>query len=304
MKMKKKTVYITGATGRLGQAVLKRTNAVPLVRKPSGLKGEVSTDFSREQLKKILNDATAIFHLAGSVDTLDEKKMQEANVELTKKIVESTPKECKIIFAGSISVYGKKLAQIPANENTETNPDSPYANSKHAAEDIVSGHPNHIILRIGPLYGPQFEDYQRVLSLIEKGKMRLIGRGNNRIPFVHVDDVAEVIANCINKGTGTFVVAGEPLTQEDIFKIACKELGVQNVSKHVSVRTAVAIATLGEWKYKLVGKKPTLTKEHIGILAYDRVFDCTKAKKELGFSSRSLEQGIIEMMQSYRQKKK
>ena len=40
-------VYITGATGRLGSAVLARLpDAIPLVRKPSGLKNEIVTKLS------------------------------------------------------------------------------------------------------------------------------------------------------------------------------------------------------------------------------------------------------------------
>lgn len=293
-------VYITGATGRLGGAVLAKTGAIPLVRKASGLKNEIITDFSSGQLKRIFRDASCVIHIAGSVDTTDEGRMQEANVELTRRIVGALPTACRIVFSSSISVYGKKLAEIPASEKTGANPDSAYARSKYDAEKIVSTHQNHVILRIGTLYGPQFEDYHRVLGMIEKGKMSIIGDGSNRIPFVHVIDAADAVAASITRGRGTYVIAGEPLTQRRIYAIAARELGVPAPAKTIPRFVALVLASFREFAHHLGVKKPSFTSEHISVLAYDRVFDCARAMKDLGFSPRRLEDGIRAMSSDYK----
>ena len=298
-----KTIYLTGATGRLGREVLRMIpDATPLVRKDSGLEGQIVTDFSERELRGILNDADVIIHIAGSIDTLDKRKLQESNVELTRRMVASAPDKCRIIFAGSVSVYGKKLAHIPADEGTQTNPDSDYARSKLEAEKIVSEHPDHVILRIGTIYGPGFDDYYKVLSYIEKGKVRIIGDGSNRVPFVHVEDVADAFANAVSRGGGTYVIAGEPLTQKGLYSVAAKALNVPEPAAKVSRSAADLLASFQEFAYRLGGKKPVLTKEHIGVLANDRVFDCSKARKELGFNPRSLEHGILEMVLSYKKR--
>ena len=297
-------IYITGATGKLGRVVLEKTKAIPLVRRASGLENEIVTDFSEEQLKKILKDADAVLHIAGSVDTLNEKKMREANVELTRRIVAALPEKCRIVFAGSISVYGKRLAEIPADEETATKPDSFYARSKYQAEKIVAGHPNHVILRIGAVYGTQFEDYFKVLSIIDKGKMKIIGDGSNHIPFVNVGDVADVFANAINKGSGIYVITGDSITQKEVLDLAANGLRRKPLSGHVSMATVQLLTSAKEILYKLGGKKPIITNEHIGVLAYDRVFDCSKAKKELGFSPRSMINGLNEVVQEYRKRNK
>lgn len=296
-------VYITGATGRLGGAVLKRIDAVPLVRRESGLEGEIITDFSLAQLKRILKDAAVVVHIAGSVETWDPAKLKEGNVELTKMIVGAAPADCRIVFAGSVSVYGKELKEKPATEDTGTRPDSAYSRTKYEAERIVAKRPDHVILRIGTLYGPQFADYFRILSKLEKGKMRIIGHGKNRIPFVHVDDAAEAVKAAVKKGKGTYVIAGEPLSQERIFAVAARELGVAAPKKRVCRGLAMAGAVLGEKWCMLTGKKPKFTAEHVSVLAYDRVFDCSKAVEELGFSPRPLEQGITEIVQAYKRQK-
>ncbi len=308
-------IFITGATGRLGAAVLKLVpEATPLTRKPQslgslGTSRGVVTDFSTEQLSRILKDADVLIHLAGSVNTVDSRELKEANVELTRRLMHACPKRCRVIFASSISVYGKKLMELLADENTSARPDSSYSRSKYDAERLViSTHlDTYTIFRIGTIYGPGFEDYFRVLKVIEGQKMSIIGSGTNHIPFVHVDDIAKTIANAVTRSDagGIYVLAGDPeLTQEQIYSVAAKALGVPAPKKHINLAILLLAATWSELKYRFTKKKPSLSKEHVYVLAYDRVFNCSKAKREFGFSPRSLEQGIIGMVREYRGLKK
>jgi nucleoside-diphosphate-sugar epimerase len=295
-------VYITGASGKVGRAVFEAIDATPLVRKPSGLRGEIITDFSETDLRKILGNARAVVHIAGSVVTYDKKLLHEANVELTRRIASSIPDGCRLIFASSISVYGKKPISLPANETTPPAPDSEYAKTKREAEKLVANCPNHVILRIGTVYGPGFVDYFRILKRIENGRMRLIGDGKNRIPFVHIDDIVPVFRLAVSRGSGTYVLAGEGLSQERVFAIAAQELGVPAPVKKLGLNLAMLIAGMGEIWYRISGKAPALSREHIAVLAYDRAFDCKKARRELGFSPRALDSGIREMVREYRKR--
>ncbi|NYZ60187.1 NAD-dependent epimerase/dehydratase family protein [Candidatus Micrarchaeota archaeon] len=295
-------IYITGASGRLGRHVMRFVGAVPLVREAKGLPGEVVTDFSADSLGKVLKDADCVIHLAGSMRFWDAGEMRRTNVELTRKIVESSPEKCKIVLASSISVYGKKLKEIPADEATRTNPDSAYARSKWEAEEIVRKKGKHAILRIGTIYGQEFEDYFHILRMLEKGKMFITGDGRNRVPFVHVEDAAKAVASAVEKGQGTYVICGESRTQEDIFSIACKELGVAPPKKHVSFWFANLLGRIQELG-ALAGMNPKLTREHISILGKDRAFKWERAKRELGFHPRWAEEGIIEVVKEYKQRK-
>ncbi len=295
-------IYITGASGRLGRHVMRFVGAVPLVREAKGLPGEIVTDFSAESLRKILKDADCVIHLAGSMRFWDEGEMHRANVELTRKIVENSPDRCKIVLASSISVYGKKWKEIPADEATPTHPDSAYARSKWEAEEIARKKGKHAILRIGTIYGTEFEDYFNILHMLEKGKMFIIGDGRNRVPFVHVEDAAKAVAAAVEKGQGVYVVCGESRAQEDIYSIACRELGVRPPKKHVSFWMANLLGRLQELG-ALIGMKPKLTREHVSILGKDRAFKWERAKRELGFHPRWAEEGIIEVVKEYKQGK-
>lgn len=294
-------IYVSGATGRLGSSFMKLVpSAIPLVRKKSRLKKQKVTDFSVSQLEKILKNAEAVVHIAGSVKTYDKKDLYESNVGLTEKIVEASPPNTRIIFASSISVYGKKLKEIPADEDTECVPDSHYAKSKFLAEKAIMKKPNHAILRIGTIYGPQFSDYFRFLRLLQKKRMPLIGDGNNRVPFVHVEDVCLALQSAITSGRGIYNIVGEEKTQKEVYRIACDLLSVPEPKSSVPFGAAMAFAGTSEFFAKITGKKPFITKEHVAILGCDRVFDCSRAKKDLGFKPRSIEGGIVEVVGAFK----
>lgn len=300
-------IYLTGANGRLGQTVLHLLpDAIPLVRETKGLRHEKITDFSSPALRTLLADADAVIHLAGSMNFLDANEMWDTNVELTRKLVAATPAKARFVFASSISVYGKKLAEIPANEETRTHPDSPYAKSKLEAERLVlATNKNAVILRIGTVYGKGFEDYYQILGLIERGKMSVFGDGKNRISFVHVDDVAKTIAAAVKATSkpGVYVIAGESMPQKEIYALAAGKLGVPRPHRHINVPFALFFTWLEETKAKIKKSKPRLTGEHVHILASDRVFDCSKAKRALGFNPRPIETGISEMVAELKERK-
>ncbi len=297
-------IYLTGASGRLGQFVLQKTGAIPVVRKQSGLKNEIVSDFSEEELSRIFADADAIIHLAGSRDFLDIEKARKGNVELTRTVVSAASENTKIIFSSSISVYGKKMAELPADESSSVHPDTAYAKTKLEAERIVSQHLNHVILRIGPVYGEGFEEYFKVLRMIENGKMKIIGKGDNRIPFVHAEDVADAIANSLKKGNGIYILVGECLSQKEIFSIAAKALEVDAPKKHVSQFMAKLFSHYQLFKKNHLGGKAVFIPEDVAVLSSDRIFNCNKARRELGFAPRPLNKGISEMVDGYRKRNK
>ncbi|MGB9718979.1 MAG: NAD-dependent epimerase/dehydratase family protein [Candidatus Anstonellales archaeon] len=290
-------IYITGASGRLGRRLLDVfPKALPLSRKPIlGRKG-VLTNYSRSQLEKILKKNDVVLHVAGSMDFENEAELRKGNVEITENLAEALP-EGKIIYASSIAVYGKKPAEIPADEFTELNPDSAYARAKLEAENIVLNKNSwNAALRIATIYGPEYEDYFKIIKLIDKGRMIIFGNGENRIPFVHVEDVAYAFKLVYEKKAhGIYIISGKAEKQKEIYAYVANALGKK--PPWVSMPPDIAKTVAG-----LVGVK--FTQEHFDILSSDRVFDFAKAYNELGFAPRSLWNGIDEMVAVYKNKYK
>ncbi len=287
-------IYITGASGRLGKAVMRLLpQAIPINLRDDKL-----------NLKKEIADATHVIHLAGSLAFDNRKELWQGNYELTKRVVAALPKNACIVYASSISVYGKKLAKLPANELTPCYPDTEYAKSKYAAEQLVASHGNYAALRIGPIYGTDFSDYFKMIDILKKGKIQIIGHGKNHVPFVHVDDVAKAIKNSLNVQNGVYLISSNSLRQEEIFKLVCEKLGIVPPKRKINKNIAEILLRLTRPIRKLMGKGEFLTAEHINILANDRVFDCSKAKKYLKFKPRKTEDGIKEIVDLYLESRK
>jgi len=316
-------ILVTGGTGRIGSVLIERLlekgeGVRALVRDgeraiflPKGAELYYGDITKKETLLNAYKDVSAVVHLAAIVDyRIGEEKMRDVNVEGTRNVLETCPKNIRrFIHCSSISVYGNRLGRTPADEETGTNPSSPYGRTKKEAEDVVlqfSGSVPTTVLRFGVVYGKGFsEGFFPVLGLLEKGKVGILGNGKNKIPFVHVDDVVDAILLAIEKdvpsGNVYNIVGRDELTQKEVFEIACRHLGVKAPKKKTPVFLAKLLVSAMNVAALVGGKKQKILCEHIDVLSSNRVFSTKKAEKELGFRARvPLEDGIKEVVSYYR----
>ena len=162
----------------------------------------------KEFLKKHLNDADIIHHLAGVTDVAYVKS--EANSELdkrilsigvdgTKNILKIMPKKCKIIFPSTHVVFeGLKKVKRNILEDSKTMPVLTYAKSKVQNEiDIKNSNKNYIILRLGSVYGYSTDTmrinimpnlFSKITS--QNGTIKLFAGGKQLKSLVNIIDVA------------------------------------------------------------------------------------------------------------------
>ncbi len=122
------------------------------------------TILDNEFLKKHLNGADIIFHLAGvtnvayvrddSNDKLDNK-IKTVAITGTNNIINNSPKNSKIIFPSTHVVFeGLRKPKKNLTEKDKTFPILMYSKSKLENEfDIIKSKRNYIILRLGSVYG-------------------------------------------------------------------------------------------------------------------------------------------------------
>jgi len=108
----------------------------------------------------------------------------------------------RFVFASSAAVYGSPT-RLPVAENTPTHPQSPYAESKLAAEDYLRRYSGAcrmrlVVLRYANVYGPRQRAHGEsgvvcaLMSQILAGRPAVInGDGMQTRDFVYVSDVAE-----------------------------------------------------------------------------------------------------------------
>jgi len=316
-KSRENIALVTGASGRLGrhlvEALLKRNFKVRAL-----LHAGADTNFPKKveifpgdvrdikTIEPAVTGVNFVYHLAALLDySAPKKKLFEINAHGTKNMLEACVRKAhsigRFIYCSSTAVFGKRPLEIPTNELTPCHPTDNYGASKLMAEKIVGEYKKKlpvVIVRPAVIYGRGFtEGFFQVFKMLEKGKMRMIGSGENVIPFVHVKDVIQalLLAGEREKAVGeTYIIAGgENKTQKELLEMASNELNVKPPEEkihHLMARLMVKFSS-----------KTGFGDEHLDLLASHRMFSISKAKKDLGYSPKiKLEEGVREMVEYFR----
>lgn len=182
----------------------------------------------RDAVAEVMEDVDAVFHQAAvpsvprSVD--DPVTTTDANCTGTAVVVDAarTADVDTIVAASSSSVYGSS-EQLPVVETMPTAPESPYALSKHYAEQLVVQSSDFydidaVALRYFNVFGPGQDpagEYAAVIpkfvDLMTDGQRPVIyGDGEQSRDFTYVQNVVE--AN---------IRAAEADVSGEVFNIAC-----------------------------------------------------------------------------------
>jgi UDP-glucose 4-epimerase len=264
-------IAVTGATGNLGSALLRRLAdshaIVGLARRlpEPGFGGERTTwvavdlteDDSAPALREAFAGADAVVHLAwGFQPSHDLDYLEELGVGGTRRVLEAVTAVGvpHLVHLSSMGAYAPKEDDAPVDESWPTTgvPTSPYSRHKSAAERLLDAHEASgaatLVTRLRPglvgqrsaasgllRYGVPGWVPAKALDLVW---VLPLDRGL-RIPVVHADDVAAAIEQVLlRRPGGAFNLAAEPpITTERI----AEALGARPV--HVPgplVRAAVA----------------------------------------------------------------
>jgi len=313
-------ILITGGGGNIGQYVVaelasSRENKIRLFLRsklaypaPPGVElfyGDLSNE---QDIKTALMGVDTVVHVAGLVAFhVSKRVLFAANVEATERLARCAAAAGvkEFIHTSSIAVYGKGIDGKVVDSTFPANPDTLYGLSKLASEQALghySGRMHITILRLGVVYGEGImEGYSKMLTYLQQGKMRIIGNGDNHIPFVYAKDAARAYSLALDPhyqyASGTaFNIIGDELTQKEIFEIASGCLGVKppqsRVSKHLALflaRFKVALAYFHAGSLKSASDSLEMLK----IMSADRQINYRWAQKYLGWGPKtSLAQGI------------
>jgi len=210
-------VLVTGATGAFGPVV------VDALRRDGN---DVDIFRGRVQDRNAVHDAAknvdAIVHLAAVVHKpkTPAAVYEEVNVRGTENVA-STGK--RVILASSIAVYGYNRG-ITLTEESSLQPDTEYARSKVAAEQIASG----TILRFGAIYGARVKgNYRTLVTALRWHLFPLIGDGANHRSVIYDEDAAAAIVTALRANkAGTYnVVHPHTPTVREIIGAICAALG-------------------------------------------------------------------------------
>ncbi|HZC04815.1 MAG TPA: NAD-dependent epimerase/dehydratase family protein [Ktedonobacterales bacterium] len=219
----------------------------------------------------------------------------------------------RFIHVSSITVHGNDVRGT-ANELSPTpGAPNPYSRTKLAGERVLAKlistrNAPITIVRPGWIYGPRDSaSFGRFTSMIEHGKMVVMGSGSNVIPLIHARDVARGMVLAAEKpeaiGGVFLLVSDERITQSRYLNDIASELGVAPPRLHIPYAGALALGIASESVYKAlhIRRSPPLTRYGLEVLGGENRFDIARARRELGFApSIPFADGVRESVAWYR----
>ena len=300
-------VAVTGATGNIGTAVLRRLTAMPDVevvgvarRRPDDSLGaarwveaDLSVDACAAHLHDAFTDADAVVHLAwGFQPSHRLDYLEELGVGGTRRVLRATARAGTphLVHMSSVGAYSPKRDDHPVDETWPTDgvPSSPYSRHKAAAERLLDDHestgggPRVARLRPGIVgqraagsallrYGVPGYIPARALALLPVLPLdrRL------RVPVVHADDVADAVVRVVrSRAVGAFNLAAPPPVGPELIAEA---LGTRHVHLPAAALRGAATAS---WRMHLQQVDPGW----LDLAMQVPLLDCARARRELGWS--------------------
>jgi UDP-glucose 4-epimerase len=206
-----------------------------------------------QEISNAIKNQEIVIHLAAKISVVDSinnpSETFQVNVNGTKNILTACEKHRvkKLIVASSAAVYGESLPNLKLTEKSQTNPISPYGESKvkmeHEIREFESKHEiSCIILRFFNIYGiGQSPEYAGVITkfverITQNKSLEIFGDGLQTRDFVAIDDVINSIHNAISFGkSGTYNIAsGKIITIKELAEMMIlsseKKLNIQHTA--------------------------------------------------------------------------
>lgn len=285
--------------------VLKGDPAVKYIPEKVGIvTGDLCDINSLENFFKVPDDTqTIILHVASMVTVNPDynQKLMDINVGGTKNIIEKCLEhpECKkMVYVSSSGAIpelpkGQKIREVKQFDSEKVV--GWYSKTKAMATQAVLDAVkkeglNACVVHPSGILGPQ--DYAigettgTIIKIIN-GEMPVGMRGS-----FNLCDVRDLAAGCIaaaDKGrTGEcYILGNEEVTLKEMCELLDKDLHCGTCKLYLPLGLAKLLAKQMEKKAEKTGKKALMTTFSVYNLERNNTFDYSKAKKELGYHTRS-----------------
>lgn len=321
-----KKVLVTGASGYLGgnlcRALAEEGHHVrAFVRRSSDLSslppsieiayGDV-TDLP--SLLAACAGCEVLFHAAAVVEPWlpDPSKFITVNVGGLRNVLQAfkeTNTLQKIIYTSSYFALGPTDGYVADEKQVHQGElfCTEYEKSKAIADTVAlqaatDGIPI-VLLYPGVIYGPGKQTTGNIVAriLIERFSGRLpgyMGRGSDKSSFCHVDDVVSGHIAAMHKGRvgEKYLLTGENASFVQVFDIAAAITDTKRPWFCIPLWVLDTYGWISVFFSRITGKLPLISYPTVRVMRHQWAYSCEKARKELGFSPRSLKEGLAEML--------
>ena len=272
-------ILVTGSSGFVAQSLIPKLEKLGF--------DVIGLDWKNGKHTKIIHDITKpleieddidmIIHLAARLEheRCSKEEFFETNVDGTEQVLKlAHSKNAYFIYVSTTAVYGSP--ECPITENTPIDPNGAYALTKWNGEKICKKYENDglevTIIRSGPILGQgRLGIYKTIFkNLQDNSFIPVLGNGNNKLSFVHVEDLVDFLIYLEkNKKSGLTVNFGGKIPG-DINQIF-QELITHGQSK--SRITHIPLQSIGLLKLLAKLKIIPVTSWHLSVMHKDNYYD-------------------------------
>ena len=315
--------FITGATGFIGGTIARQLveaghQVVALVRTPSkagdlaqlGVELHPGDITDKESMRSSMRGADGVFHIAAwyKLGLRDSSMAERMNVDGTRNVLELM-RELEIpkgVYTSTLAVFGDTHGKLVDESYydggpwlTEYDRTKWLAHYKVALPMIQEGLPL-VIVQPGLVYGPgDTSSLHDIWVQYLKRRLPASPKGVAYSP-AHIDDVARghILAMERGKVGESYIIAGPRHTLVDMLALAEKITGVPVPRLHPSPGLMRALAGIMGTVGKVIPLPPSLSAEYMRVSAgVTYIGSNEKARRELGYNPRSLEEGLPETLE-------
>ncbi len=323
------TTLVTGATGFIGSAVLRKlleagATVRALVRPESdrrnieGLPVEtVEGDLGdRASLERAVKGCAALYHAAADYRLWVRKpdELYKTNVEGTRNMMSAAGEAGvkRVVYTSSVAVLGLNADGSPADEDTPATVDDMighYKRSKFLAEKevrrmVAEDGLSAVIVNPSSPVGPRdIKPTPTGRMVVEAAAGRMPAYVDTGLNLVHVDDVAEGHLLAFERGRvgERYILGAENLALRDILTEIAALTGRRPPRVRLPHNLVLPVAVIAEgWARISGGGEPMVTVDGVRLARTKMYFSCEKAMRELGYAPRPAAEALSDAVAWFR----
>jgi dihydroflavonol-4-reductase len=312
-------IFLTGATGYIGRALCRQLAADghelhALVRPATRVEPLVAAGVTfypgdireRVSMREGMSGADWVVHAAADLDLAGPAgRMEAVNVGGSENVAALAFKlgVGRFLSISSVAYFGGSPEDGSAAVE-ESPPLLPfptrYCATKHAGERAIRvwaarGLPVHTIYP-SLVYGApsKREGANALLRQLALGRFPALVGADRIASWVHLDDVVDAVVRVMAHAApgSAHLLAGEALSVRELAARVALASGVPAPRREVSVATARWALRLARPLFRLVGRRPPIAATQLDSLARHWNFDDGRARRELGWRPRPLDEGL------------
>jgi 2-alkyl-3-oxoalkanoate reductase len=231
---------------------------------------------------------------------------QRQNVDATRHVIDYCRRRGRprLVYVSSSSVFYRDGDQLGLTEDSPIGPRfvNEYARSKYEGEQRVQQYPGEwCIVRPRAVFGPgDTVLFPRILNAAARGRLPLIDNGGAPAigDLIYIDSLCDYLHKAATSplapGRSFNLTNNQPVPMLPFLLDVLDRLGVPRPRRRLSLGSAMLAARVSEAAYRLLRLpgEPPVTRFGVGVLAWSKTFNVTRAVSAFGSPSVNLERGV------------